>query len=217
MGYEWISGIIVLLSVIFLVIGVITLFRKNWFIDWLRGTLGMMFVATAVVFGLLAINFFGYQQLQKEQDVATLSFEKQGDQLYDVTLSQPDGTEVRYEVSGDLWQIDVRMIKWKGFLAGLGFTPGYKMDRLQGRYITLEQERTAKRTVYALSEPDLGFDLWTVIKNNAHWLSVVDATYGSATFLPMADGAIFTVSIGSTGLVARPLNDRANLALNEWE
>ena len=55
------------------------------------------------------------------------------------------------------------------------------------------------------------------IKRNAHWLSIVDATYGSATFLPMADGAIFSVSMGSSGLVARPLNDRADLALKEWE
>ncbi len=217
MGYDWITGIVILISVVFLVAGVITLFRKNWFINWLRGSLGMGFVAIAVFFGLLAVNVFSYHQMQKEQDVATLSFEKNARQTYDVTVSQPGGAEMRYEVRGDLWQIDARMIKWKGFLAGLGFTPGYKLDRLQGRYITLEQERSAKRTVYALSEPDLGFDLWASIKRNAHWLSIVDATYGSATFLPMADGAIFSVSMGNSGLVARPLNDRADLALKEWE
>ena len=217
MGYDWISGIVILLSVIFLVAGVVTLFRKNWFINWLRGTLGLFFVLVSVFFGLLAVNFFSYEQLQKEQPVATLSFEKKEHQRYDVTVSKPSGGEMRYEVQGDLWQMDARMIKWEGVLSSIGFTPGYKLDRLQGRYITLEQERSGKRTVYALSEPDLGFDLWAAIKNNAHWLSVVDATYGTATFLPMADGAIFSVSVASSGLVARPLNDRADLALKEWE
>lgn len=217
MGYDWISGIVILVSVIFLVAGVVTLFRKNWFVSWLRGTIGMFFVLIAIFFGLLAVNVFSYQQMQKEQSVATLSFEKKQHQTYDITVSQPNGGEKRYELRGDLWQMDARMIKWKGVLSAMGFTPGYKLDRLQGRYITLEQERSGKRTVYALSEPDLGFDLWAAIKSNAHWLSVVDATYGTATFLPMADGAIFSVSVGASGLVARPLNDRADLALKEWE
>jgi len=217
MGYDWISGIVIIISVIFLIAGVVTLLRKKWFLSWLRGTFGMLFVGLAVVLGMLAINVFSYQQMNKEQAVATLSFEKVQHQSYDVTVSQPRGTEERFEVRGDLWQMDARMIKWKGFLAAVGFVPGYKLDRLQGRYITLEQERSAQRTVYALSEPDVGFDLWSAIKNSSHWLPLVDASYGSATFLPMADGAIFSVSIGNTGLVARPLNDRADLALKEWE
>ncbi|OUS23621.1 hypothetical protein A9Q99_26605 [Gammaproteobacteria bacterium 45_16_T64] len=217
MGYDWITGIVVLVSVIFLVSGVITLFRKDWFLNWLRGTLGMFFVLFSVFFGLLAVNVFSYQQMKNEQSVATLSFERVDKQLYDVTVSQPSGREMRYEVRGDLWQIDARVIKWEGVLSAIGFTTGYKLDRLQGRFITLEQERSTKRTVYALSEPDVGFDLWSAIKSSSGWLPIVDAAYGSATFLPMADGAIFSVSIGNAGLVARPLNDRADLALEEWE
>ena len=177
----------------------------------------MCFLVLAIFFGLTGLNVFGYQQILVEESVATLSFEKVDEQTYDVVLAQNNGEEKRYSVSGDLWQVDVRLIKWKGFLASLGFTPGYQLDRLQGRYLTLEQERSAKRTVYSLSEPDIGFDLWSAIKLSATWLPVVDATYGNATFVPMADGAIFAVTMSNSGLVARPLNDRADLALKEWQ
>ena len=44
-----------------------------------------------------------------------------------------------------------------------------------------------------------------------------DAEYGSATFLPMADGALFTIQLTNNGLIARPENDRAIIAIKEWE
>jgi hypothetical protein len=40
--------------------------------------------------------------------------------------------------------------------------------------------------------------------------------YGSATYLPMADGADYEVTVSQSGLVARPLNDAARLAVGAW-
>ncbi|MDX1693034.1 MAG: multidrug transporter, partial [Ketobacteraceae bacterium] len=158
---------------------------------------------------------FSYENLTAESPVATVSFDRSGEQEYRVSVVLADGSERRFRMKGDLWQMDAKIIKWYGLLAALGFEPGYKLDRLQGRYIELEDERSLERTVYALSEPDLGFDLWESIQNS-HWLPWVDAIYGSATYLPMADGAIFSVSLSQSGLVARPMNERAELAVNAW-
>ena len=44
----------------------------------------------------------------------------------------------------------------------------------------------------------------------------VDAYFGTATYLPMADGARFEVSLTRTALIARPLNDAAREAVGEW-
>ena len=41
-------------------------------------------------------------------------------------------------------------------------------------------------------------------------------SYGSATYMPMVDGATYTVSVSSTGLLARPSNDIARKAIGEW-
>jgi len=44
----------------------------------------------------------------------------------------------------------------------------------------------------------------------------VDAFYGSATYMPMVDGASYAVFVSFTGLLARPNNDVALKAVSEW-
>jgi len=216
MQLEWISGAITVVGVLFLFVGALTLLKKSWFMSWLRGTFGLFFIVVACFFGLLAFNVFSYQHVIQEEPIAIVSFEKEGDQNYSVVIEEPGIGDSRFMISGDLWQIDVRLLKWKGFISALGIGPEYKLGRLQGRYISLKQERSSKRTVYDLKPEELGFDVWETIQKQANWLPFVDAVYGSATFLPMSDGATYQVSIAATGLVARPLNDQADSAVKSW-
>ena len=44
----------------------------------------------------------------------------------------------------------------------------------------------------------------------------VDAFYGTATYVPMADGARYEVSLSRDALIARPANDRARDAVGGW-
>jgi hypothetical protein len=44
----------------------------------------------------------------------------------------------------------------------------------------------------------------------------VDAHFGTATYLPMANGAMFEVKMTRTGLIARPVNEEAKIAVGEW-
>jgi hypothetical protein len=111
--------------------------------------------------------------------------------------------------------MDARVLKWRGIAVLIGFDTLYRLDRLSGRYRDITQERTGPRTVYGLSEEE-GLDLWTIARRYAHWIPWVDALYGSATYMPMVDGASYTVSVSSTGLLARPNNEIARKAINEW-
>ena len=74
---------------------------------------------------------------------------------------------------------------------------------------------TAERTVFALAE-DPGLDLWTLAHEHAEWLAWVDASYGNAVYLPMADLAIYEVKMTQTGLIARPMNTQAQDAVEHW-
>src|SRR5690625_5714508 len=58
--------------------------------------------------------------------------------------SSSDGTEQEFDLRGDQWQLDARIIKWQGFVAAMGVKPGYRLDRISGRYYTLEDERSAR-------------------------------------------------------------------------
>ena len=89
------------------------------------------------------------------------------------------------------------------------------VERIGGRYRDIEQERTGQRTVYPLSE-NPGLDLWMLSTRYPRWLPVVDAVYGSATYMPMADGARYEISITQSGLIARPKNPAAESAAGSW-
>ncbi len=116
---------------------------------------------------------------------------------------------------GDEWQMDARVVNWKPPATLLGLDPVYQLERLSGRYSTVGDEMTRQRTVHALSE-EMTLDIWQVARRFPKLLPGVDAYYGSATYLPMADGARYEVSISRTGLVARPVNAAARAALGDW-
>jgi hypothetical protein len=188
---------------------------KSWFFGWLRGMWGLALVAIGITLGLSAFDLFSYKQIVSEQSVATISFEQLRPQRYTAIVVDSDGGESRYELAGDQWQMDARLIKWPNAVAALGIKPGYRLDRISGRYYSLEKERTAERTVYSLSASKLGFDLWEIFHGSD--TKIIDAVYGTATFVPMSDGALYEVLLSNTGLLARPLNETARAAVERWE
>ena len=218
MHYQWISAVFVISSIVALVIGLLFLVRKNWFWGWIKGTLGMIALLFALFLALTAINVNAYRPMTEDVSVATVSFDRLGPQRFKANVVVASaGSEIPFELTGDLWQVDARIIRWHGLLEKLGGKPGYKLDRIQGRYFTLEDERTKERMVYALSNPDIGFDLWALIDRLDESLAWFSADYGSVSFLPMADGALFTILISKEGLIARPENERAEAAVKNWE
>jgi hypothetical protein len=178
---------------------------------------GVVLLAVAAVLFLLSLNLHTYGRLTHEQPVAEIVFEGRGPQRYRATLAQvPSGEMQMFILAGDEWQLDARVLKWQGWANLLGLDAQYRLERVSGRYRDIEQERHAERTVYALSE-NPGLDLWTLSVDYPRWLPFVDAVYGSATYLPMAEGARYEVSITQSGLVARPLNDAAKTAAGSWK
>lgn len=218
MQFQWITGLFALCSLITLLIALFLLLRREWFFGWLKGMVGFLALFAAVAFGLTALNLNGYRALNQEVTVATISFDKVDKQLYKANVVLEGGSvEMPFEIAGDLWQMDARIIKWKGPMAAVGGSPLYKLDRISGRYYALEDERSKARSVYAVSNPDVGFDLWSAFNDLSRYIPWFDAEYGSATYLPMADGALFSVRLTFAGMIARPENDRAELAVREWE
>ena len=192
------------------------LWQNSWFVGFCRGLFGLALIGLAAVIAVTAFDLYSYKQVLQEQVVATINFDKIEDQHYFAVLSDKNGKEQRVELRGDQWQLDARIVKWKGYLATFGLKPAYRLERLSGRYYDIEQETTEKRTAYRV-HPDLyGVDLWQVVNKHPDWLPVVDAVYGSATYLPMKDGALFEITLSNTGLVARPVNQVARDAVSTF-
>jgi hypothetical protein len=217
MAYTLLAGIIIFLALLITLAAGRMLLKGSWILGWLRGMVGLVLLSAAVIMALSAFDFYSYQQISREKTIATLSFTRSDPQQFQVSLVDNSGVEQRFEISGDLWQLDARIIKWNKLLSGLGLSAGYRLDRLSGRYYSLEKEKTAPRSVYELSNTHSVIDVWQWLREHGQGLALIDASYGSATYLPMEDGALFSVNLSATGLVSRPLNDRAKAAVIAWQ
>jgi len=162
----------------------------------------------------ISINLYTYDRLTHESTIAEVRFQEVGPQHFLASMMFKNNAKI-LDLRGDEWQIDARVLKWRGTAALIGFDTLYRLDRFSGRHRDLSQEKTGPRTVYGLSE-EQGLDLWMIARKYAHWIPWLDAVYGSATYMPMVDGASYTVSVSSTGLLARPSNDIARQAVGEW-
>ena len=177
---------------------------------------GLVLLSVAVMLFLVSSNIHTYERLVYEQPIASISLHQISPQHFSVELEQLDsGERWFFELRGDEWQIDAQILTWKGYANLLGLDSYYRLHRLSGRYTDIEQERTAPRTVHSLTE-EQRIDLWSYANEYRNWLSMVDATYGSAVFLPMNDMAKYSVSISRNGLVARPDNAVAREAVINW-
>ena len=173
-------------------------------------------VALGVAAALAAASLRTYHRLTHEQEAARVAMRQIAPKHYSLSV-QPIGARAQsYEILGDEWQIDARLLKWRPIATIAGFDTVYRLERLSGRYSDLAEERTAKRTVHGLAER-APVDFWVFLRRYNDYLPFGDALYGSAAFVPMADGAEYAVTVSSTGLVVRPANDAARKAVGAWK
>ena len=196
--------------------GIVKMWRRRPVSGSLQGLTGLVLMCAGIIVLLVGMNLYTYHRLTQEARVATVSFDMIAPQQYHVNLVAADAVPRLLRLHGDEWQLDVRMIKWQGVATLLGANPVYRLDRLSGRYRRTDQETRELRTIYDLGV-DHGLDLWAVASSYKRWLPWVDASYGSAVYMPMADKASYEVTIASTGLVVRPVNAAAQQAVKAWQ
>jgi hypothetical protein len=211
-----------LLIVIFGLIGLLFLISAFRNLRRRRILGGMLFGVTALALFLfsacaflVAANLRTYQRMTAEQSAGRLQFTRIGYHQFNGVFSSPGGEREDFALRGDEWQVDARILKWRAFANLIGFDAAYRLDRISGRYTKIEDERSLPRTVYPLSDPDR-VDVWELAHRHQSWVPWFDALYGSATFLPMADGALYEVKVSQSGLLARPLNEAARAAVGNW-
>jgi hypothetical protein len=185
----------------------------------LRATGSAAFCATSAALGtaavLLMMTYVGYQRLIAEQEVAVIEFSRSGNEEYTARLMIDGEADRLFPIRGDEWQLDARVLTWKPPATILGLDPVYQLERLSGRYSSVDRERSEPRTVHALAE-ERTLDLWNLARDFPKVTPGVDAYYGTATYLPLADGARFRVTLSRDALIARPVNDLARAAVGEW-
>ena len=169
----------------------------------LRAILSGVLVISAAGLAAIALGTQGMQALTNEQSAARIKVVPTGVQRYDATVTFADGRVETYDMAGDDIYIDAHIVKWTPLANMLGLHTSYRLDRIAGRYSALEQENTARRTVYAIDTPPT-IDL-VALGKRLPLRDFFDAEYGSASFVPVAEPGELELMVSTTGLLLRPV------------
>jgi len=204
-----------LFGLLFVAFAIRSVRERRFIACGVRSLFALCFVLAAVATWLLGFSLLTFERLTHEQLAAEIMLSKLGERHYKATLTYPSDKTQSVELRGDEWQIDARMLKWRGMANIAGFDTVYRLERIAGRYSDIEAERSFIRTVHVLNEP-ARIDAWELVRRYKDYVPWVDALFGSATFVPMADGALYAVSVSQSGLIARPANQAARNAVAGW-
>jgi hypothetical protein len=191
-----------LLGLLLVLGSVVALLRLRPFRFVLRLLAGVIALLIGGLAALVAVGTAGYRMLTQETVAATLRVEPTAHQRFRAVVRLADGRETTHELAGDEVYVDAHILKWKPAANLLGLHTAYELDRLAGRYHSVRDEQGAPRTVVALGT-DKPVDFFDLRRRYIVLAPLVDAQYGSASFVPVTRPAELEVRVSTTGLLIR--------------
>lgn len=176
--------------------------KKRWVGTAGRSGGAALFMALAALSGTLAVSTQGYRGLTNEEVAMTVTTLPLGARSFAAHVQFPDGRDTTYTVAGDQFLVDAHILKWHYLANVVGLHTQYELDRLTGRYLDIESERSLRRTVHSLKS-DKPMDLFALTQRYSLLRLLVDAEYGSATYVEVDRPARFEVRVSTTGLLVR--------------
>lgn len=168
----------------------------------ISGLSAALLASFAALAAVIAVGVQGYRALTHEVVAATVRTEPLGPQRFRATITLSDSSVHMYDLAGDALYVDAHILKWHPVVNILGLHTVYELDRVSGRYDNVADERARPRTVFTLAQekPVDAFDLARLIPLLP---AILDARYGSATFVEARGAAVFEVRVSVTGLLVR--------------
>ena len=187
--------------------GFVVLFRRQPVGSLVRILIGLAVTAVGLAAATVAVGIRGYEAFTRETVAAKISVAPSGPQRFDARVKFPDGRETGFVLAGDELYVDAHILKWKPLANVLGLHTSYELDRIAGRYRAVEQERKGIRTIYPLAAPKV-IDLAS-LRGKHTWLGpLLDAEYGSASYVPVTKPAELEVRVSTTGLLIREVEKK---------
>jgi len=173
-----------------------------------RLALSTALIGLGSLFATIVAGTIGYHALTHEDLAATVEVQPLGPQTFRAIIHLPDGQITTQTIDGDEFYVDAHILKWKPIGNIMGLHTVYSLDRFGGRYLSLTDERSAPRTVYGLKQ-DRPFDLFDLRRRYKMLAPLVDAEYGSASFITVDRPQELEVRVSTTGLLIRVQRSRS--------
>lgn len=161
-----------------------------------------LLLAVAAFFGVLTVGTQGYRALTREEVAAIVDTEPLAPHRFRAKFQFPDGRRATYELAGDELYVDAHILKWNPLVNILGLHTAYELDRVAGRYQLLANEQQGPRTVYGVGA-ERPVDVFTLRQRYTALAPLVDAEYGSGTFVTVDRPERLEVRVSTSGLLIR--------------
>jgi hypothetical protein len=198
----------VLLSLVFFIATAASLRKKELFTSAFRFLLALFALSLAGLLGMIVVATAGYRALTHEEIAAVVKTEPTGGKGFTAHFLFSDGHEESYTLVGDALYVDAHILKWKPVVNILGLHTAYELDRVAGRYMGLKEERENIRTVFLLSR-DKPVDMFNLRQRYSLLRPLLDAEYGSVSFIHSDKPAYFEIRVSVTGLLIREVKPEA--------
>ena len=173
---------------------------------------GSAVAAIGLALSLVGLNIQLFSRLTHEGPVAEVSIKATdaAQSLYLVTVKRLDGNipDQSCTIQGDEWVIGGRVQKWKPWANVLGLDATYTLDQVSNKYFTAE--RGNGKTITACDLHGQPVVNAYVPQNWLPWILqnfyTEDRRFGSANYMPLADGAVYRIVITQSGFNAEPEN-----------
>ena len=197
--------IFLVFSSVSIVAGILSLRRRRFSGASIGLLTGLLFLSLSALFESVTISMWGYRALTYEEVAARVKIEPLGPEKFTAHFQFPDGRTATFLLAGNEFYVDSHILKWKPIANFVGLHTVYELDRVAGRYTRLEDEQSKPRTVFSLgrSKP---FDLFNLRTRYSFLKPLVDAQYGSATFIPAKDVTEWEIRVSTTGLLVRKVD-----------
>ena len=187
------------LALVCFIAGVAALRKRRLLGSAFGFVLGLLFLTSGALFVTISISTQGYRALTREETAAIIETRPTAPQRFEATVTFADGRRQTFLVWGDQIYVDAHILKWKPLVNVLGLHTAYELDRIGGRFIDLEQERTSERTLFSLKQAK-PLDMFSLRQSYTVLSPLLDAEYGSATYIGVDEPATFEIRVSTTGL-----------------
>lgn len=196
------AAVFALLSVVSLTVAGLAMRRKRLIGSLTSLTVALLLLALGALSAAVSVGMQGYRALTREEVAAVVETRPTGPHAFRAVVHLPDSTTRTYRLRGDQLYVDARILKWEPVVNFLGLHTSYELDRIGGRYLRIEDEREGPRTIHRLGE-EKPVDLFELRSRFPLLSPLVDAEYGSATYVHVREPARLEVRVSTSGLLMR--------------
>jgi hypothetical protein len=190
------------LSLAFFIAGLVVMKKKRVFGVFMSFTFALLMLSLAGLFATISVATQGYRALTREDIAAVVKIEPAGPGRFNARFQFFDGRAAVFNLAGDELYVDAHILKWKPIANYFGLHTSYELDRVAGRYLKLEDEQTKPRTIFDLSRKK-PVDMFSLRRRYTLLSPLLDAEYGSGTFIEVQQAVELEIRVSTTGLLIR--------------